>query len=154
MIRVRSIPLPKGRAQWSLLAFTGVLQFSVNYSLVFWSELHISSGLAAVLQATIPVFGIFLAAVYLPEENFSLVKVLAIVLGVAGVGVIFIEQLRLESLMSFIGSVAIVIGAFAAAQSSILTKAKGGDIHPASILFESIETAIAFLDEVYRQSIG
>ena len=37
-----------------LIALTGILQFAVNYSLVFWSEQHISSGLAAVLQAMIP----------------------------------------------------------------------------------------------------
>ena len=36
--------------------------------------------------------------------------------------------------------------------SSLVTDELG--IDPASILFESIETAIAFLDEVYRQSIG
>ena len=30
----------------------------MNYALVFWAELHISSGLAAVLNATIPLFGL------------------------------------------------------------------------------------------------
>ena len=40
--------LPKTRADWILLAFTGVLMFAINYGLLFWGELHVSSGLAAV----------------------------------------------------------------------------------------------------------
>ena len=45
--------LPQRRFDYMLLAFTGVLMFAVNYGLLFWGELHVSSGLAAVLQATI-----------------------------------------------------------------------------------------------------
>ncbi len=135
IILVSRIGLPANARDWRLLAITGVLQFSINYSLVFWSELHISSGLAAVLQAMIPVFGLILAAVYLPEEKITMLKIAALGIGVAGVGVIFYEQLSIESTMAFAGSVAIVIGAFAAAQASILTKAKGGNMHPAILIF-------------------
>ncbi|HSI88667.1 MAG TPA: DMT family transporter, partial [Pyrinomonadaceae bacterium] len=49
--------------------------------------------------------------------------------------VIFIDQLRVESTLAFAGSVAIVVGAYAAAQASILIKARGVGLHPASILF-------------------
>src|SRR2546423_14799527 len=58
IIRVRKIPLPKGSKEWRLIAFTGVLQFSINYSMVFWSEQYITSGLAAALQAIVTVFGV------------------------------------------------------------------------------------------------
>src|ERR1700738_3121261 len=51
--RVRLGPLR--RSDHVILAFTGVLMFGVNYMSVFWGELHVSSGLAAVLQATIPI---------------------------------------------------------------------------------------------------
>src|SRR5436189_252747 len=53
--RVRLLPLH--RADYVALAFTGILMFAINYTLLFWGELHVSSGLAAVLQATIPIFG-------------------------------------------------------------------------------------------------
>ncbi|NNE67860.1 MAG: EamA family transporter [Pyrinomonadaceae bacterium] len=135
ILSLSRIELPRKGSEIRLLAITGVLQFSVNYSLVFWSELHITSGLAAVLQATIPVFGLALAAVYLPEEKITKLKITALVLGVAGVAVIFYEQLTIQSLMAFGGSVAIVVGAFAAAHASILTKARGGSMHPAVLLF-------------------
>jgi drug/metabolite transporter (DMT)-like permease len=135
LLRVQKIPLPKTARDWRLLLLTGTLQFAINYSLVFWAEQHISSGLASVLQANISVFGLILAWIHLPSERITLKKILAVCLGVAGVAVIFSDQLRIQNTAAFLGSVAIVISAYAASQSSILVKAKGGSLHPASMLF-------------------
>jgi drug/metabolite transporter (DMT)-like permease len=131
----RRLPFPKTSSEWKLIAFTGVLQFSINYSTVFWSEQYITSGLAAVLQAMITVFGLVLAWFFLPNEKITTQKIIAVVVGVIGVAVIFIDQLRVEDLMAFLACVAIVVGAYAAAQASILVKAKAGGIHPASLVF-------------------
>lgn len=135
IIKLQKIPLPKTAREWRLIALTGVLQFSFNYSAVFWSEQYISSGLAAVLQAMITVFGLLLAWFFLPEERITKLKIFAVLMGIVGVAVIFIEQLKVESLLAFAGCVAIVAGAYAAAQASILVKAKGGNLHPASMVF-------------------
>jgi drug/metabolite transporter (DMT)-like permease len=135
VIKLQKLPLPHTANDWKLIALTGILQFSVNYSLVFWSEQYISSGLAAVLQAMITVFGLVLAWIFLPAERITWLKVFAVVLGIIGVAVIFIEQLQINSVLAFAGCVAIVVGAYAAAQASILVKAKGGAFHPASLVF-------------------
>jgi len=138
IIAVRKIPFPKGKAQWRLMAITGILQFSINYSMVFWSEQYISSGLAAVLQATIPVFGLMFAWKLLPEERITALKITAIFAGIIGVTLIFIDQLAVQSFMAFAGSVGIIIGALAAACASILVKAKASGIDPAMIVFSQI----------------
>lgn len=135
IIRLKKIPLPRTKKEWKFLALTGLLQFSFNYALVFWSEKYISSGLAAVLQATIPIFGLFFAWIHLSNETIGWRKISAIILGVVGVAVIFIEQLQINSFMAFTACLAIVVGACAAAEASILTKAFGGRQHPASIVF-------------------
>jgi drug/metabolite transporter (DMT)-like permease len=135
IIFFQKIPLPKTKRDWKLLALTGVLQFSINYSLVFWSEQYISSGLAAVLQAMISVFGLVLAWIHLPNEKITWLKFASVMLGIGGVAVIFIEQLQINSFMAFAGCAAIVVGAYAAAHASILVKAFGGNLHPASLLF-------------------
>lgn len=134
IIRVQKIPLPQTSREWKLLALTGVLQFSINYSLVFWSEQYISSGLAAVLQAMISVFGLVLAWIHLPDERITRLKIIAVLLGIGGVAIIFIEQLQINSLMAFAGCAAIVVGAYAAAHGSILVKAHGGNLHPATMV--------------------
>src|SRR5262249_3945953 len=38
--------LPRTRNDYFVLAFTGILMFAVNYTLLFWAELYVSSGLA------------------------------------------------------------------------------------------------------------
>src|SRR4029079_4960453 len=53
VVRVRRIALPDNKRDWGLRALTGVLSFTLTYGLVFWGEQHISSGLAALLQATL-----------------------------------------------------------------------------------------------------
>ncbi len=135
IIKIQKIPLPKTRSEWKLLALTGILQFSLNYSTVFWSEQYISSGLAAVLQATITVFGLLLAWIFLPDERITWIKICAVVLGILGVVVIFHDQLQVNNFLAFIGCAAIVFGSYCAAQASILVKAKGSGIHPAAMVF-------------------
>ena len=41
------IAWPQTRREWQLIVLTGILQFTVNYSTVFWAEQYITSGLAA-----------------------------------------------------------------------------------------------------------
>ncbi len=133
-LKVNGIAIPSIRKNWRFLAITGALQFFVNYGLLFWGEQFISSGLAAVLQATIPAFGLILARIYV-GESITGIKVASILLGIAGVGVIFREQLVLNGELAFTGSLAVVVGAFAASYASVLTKARGLSFHPAGLLF-------------------
>ncbi|HEY8560776.1 MAG TPA: EamA family transporter [Pyrinomonadaceae bacterium] len=134
VLLIRNIELPKGKRIWLIILITGLLQFFFNYGLLFWGEQHISSGLAAVLQATIPAFGLVLARIYVGEQITGL-KIFSLLLGLAGVAVIFREQLFLNGRMAFLGSLAVVVGAFGAAYASVLTKAKGGGVNPASLVF-------------------
>jgi O-acetylserine/cysteine efflux transporter len=145
IIRVQEIPLPRTGAEWRLLALTGFLQFGLNYSSVFWSEQYITSGLAAVLQATITVFGLALAWIFLPDERVTARKLLAVAIGILGVTVIFIDQLKVENWMAFLGCVGIVGGSYCAAQASILVKARAASIHPASLLFGQMICALPFI---------
>lgn len=145
IMAVRGIEPPRTRCEWRLIALTGFLQFAVNYSMVFWSEQYITSGLAAVLQATITVFGLVLAWFFLPAERITPQKIIAVAIGIIGVTVIFVDQLRVENWMAFLGCVGIVIGAYAAAQASILVKAKAGGIHPASLVFGQMICGLPFI---------
>ncbi|MGQ0541141.1 MAG: DMT family transporter [Blastocatellia bacterium] len=138
LIILSKIAMPKTAAEWKLIALTGFLQFSLNYSAVFWSEQYITSGLAAVLQAMITVFGLLLAWIFLPGEKITTAKIVGVSIGIVGVAIIFLDQLRVESVMAFAGCVAIVVGAYAAAQASILIKAKGSGLHPASLVFSQM----------------
>jgi drug/metabolite transporter (DMT)-like permease len=135
IIRARRIVLPRSRADWTLLAVTGVLSFTFNYGLVFWGEQHVSSGLAALLQATIPVFGLVIAHFYLPGEQMTPAKILGVILGVAGVGVIFSNQLTVAGGLALAGSAGLVVGSACAAYANVLVKSRGGKMEPATLAF-------------------
>ena len=63
--------MPDSAGEWGYLALTGLLAFTINYGAVFWGEQHVSSGLAAVLQTTIPAFGLLIAHFHLPGERIT-----------------------------------------------------------------------------------
>ena len=131
VVFARRRPLPRAARDWVLLGVTGVLSFGLNYGLLFWGEQHISSGLAALLQATIPAFGLVFAHLHLPGERLTVARMAGVGLGVAGVGVIFSNQLTVSGEMALWGSAAIVLGAVFVAYSNVLVKAFGGHLDPA-----------------------
>ncbi|HEX2269494.1 MAG TPA: EamA family transporter [Pyrinomonadaceae bacterium] len=133
LVWTRHLPLPGNRRDWLLLAVTGVLSFSLNYGLVFWAEQYITSGLAALLQATLPAFGLLLAHIYLPSERITWVKIAGVILGVCGVGVVFSNQLAISGRQALAGCVAMVLSAFFAAYSNVLVKKHAGKLNPAVI---------------------
>ena len=85
----------EGRREKVLWLVNGVLSFCLSYSAVYWSEQYIPSGLAAVLFATYPLFVAALAHFLLPGERLAPVAVVGMVLGFAGVAVIFSDDLTL-----------------------------------------------------------
>lgn len=131
LIRIRRIALPRARADWVLLAGSGILSFGLNYGLVFWGEQYITSGLAALLQATLPAFGLVFAHLHLPSERLTWTKLGGVVLGVCGVGVVFSNQLVVSGRQALAGCVALVLSAMFAAYSNVLVKAFGKHLNPA-----------------------
>jgi drug/metabolite transporter (DMT)-like permease len=131
VVGARGSRLPRAWRDYALIAGTGVLAFTINYGLLFWGEQHVSSGLAAVLQATIPAFGLALAHLHLPGERLTAAKAAGVVLGIVGVGVIFSHQLSASGEMALWGSAAIVVGAACAAYSNVLVKARGRELDTA-----------------------
>ena len=131
IIRLRRIQLPQARFDWILLAITGILSFGFNYGLVFWGEQYISSGLAALLQATLPAFGLVFAHFHLPGERLSWARIGGVILGVFGVGVVFSNQLAIAGSRALAGCVALILSAMFAAYSNVLVKKYGKHLNPA-----------------------
>ena len=125
--------LPRSRADYFVLAGTGLLMFTVNYTLLFWAELHVSSGLAAVIQASIPIFGMIFAHWMLPDEPLRWQRLFGALVAMAGVGLICARLLNFNGWLAFLGGVAIAIGAASAAFSNVLLKAKKIQLAPSML---------------------
>jgi drug/metabolite transporter (DMT)-like permease len=125
--------LPLRRRDYATLAITGVLMFAVNYTLLFWAELHVSSGLAAVLQATIPIFGMIFAHWMLPDEPLRFRRLAGAIIAIGGVTVICWRLLGMNGSLAFWGGVAVVFGAASAAFANVLVKAQSIQLAPAML---------------------
>ena len=131
VILIRRIRLPSSSREWGLLAYTGLLSITINYALVFWGEQYISSGLAALLSATVPLFGLPLAHRYLAAEPLSRSKVIGVLLGLLGIAVVFSGEFGVGGPRAFWASAGIILAALATAHASVLVKARGTHIDPA-----------------------
>jgi drug/metabolite transporter (DMT)-like permease len=127
------IPLPRDPRDWRLVAGTGVLLLGVNYALLNWGIQFISSGLTAVLQASTPAFSLLFAHVLRAGERITGRKVAALAMGIAGVGVVFSNQLEVAGPAALKGSVAVVAGAVCVALAYVLMKKHGTHLHPSVI---------------------
>jgi drug/metabolite transporter (DMT)-like permease len=116
--------LPPRRSDYFVLGFTGLLMFALNYGLLFWAELHVSSGLAAVIQASIPIFGMIFAHWMLPDEPLRWQRLAGALVAMGGVAIICARLLSLNGWLAFIGSLGITVGAASAAFSNVMLKAR------------------------------
>ena len=59
------------RAAWRHCLVLGVLNAALPFWLIAWGEQHIDSGLAAVVQASVPIFNALLVLRFLPHERLT-----------------------------------------------------------------------------------
>jgi drug/metabolite transporter (DMT)-like permease len=134
VLTLRGTPLPRTRTEISLVAVTGLLLLGLNYILVFWGAQHIPSGLTAVLQATTPAFGVVFISHYLPAERVTFFKLCALALGIAGVAIIFSDQIRIAGWVSLAGCAAVTGGALCVAYSYVLVKTYLNHLNPLALV--------------------
>jgi drug/metabolite transporter (DMT)-like permease len=128
------VKLGRSRAERWLWLANGVLTFAVPYGILYWAEQVVPSGLAAVLYATYPLMIALIAHVLLPEERLTWRKVVGVLIGFAGVAVIFSEDFRALGGSRVLTAAAILlISPFCAALGSALVKRWGQGVHPLSI---------------------
>jgi len=130
---LRRRPLRYSRADWRLMVTTGLIVFAFNYTLVFWGEVQISAGLAALLYTTFPILGMLQAHWLLPSEPLTPRKLGGALLAVVGVAVIFHSQIELRGPMALIGSLALVAAAAGTAYADVLIKGSGAHIEPVTM---------------------
>jgi drug/metabolite transporter (DMT)-like permease len=84
-LRARQLVVPRSRAAWLAFAGMGALNNLVPFTLIFWGQTTIASGLASVLNATTPVFSILVAHALTTDERITAPKLAGVALGLAGV---------------------------------------------------------------------
>lgn len=123
---------PRGRGEWFVVGWVGIMLFALDYGLIYWGEQHLESGLTAILFATLPLITAFFAHAYVPGDRLTPRKLAGTVLAFLGVVALFGDHVRLDP--SKAGPMlAIVASAACAAAAGVVTKRHGRHLHPAAL---------------------
>ncbi|MGR3435560.1 MAG: DMT family transporter [Shimia sp.] len=102
VVAVTGRAVPRAPGLWIGFAGMGALNNVVPFSLQAWGQLHIESGMVAILNAGTAVWGTLIAALFLADERLSVRKVVGVGIGFLGVataiGIGDLAQLDLRSL--------------------------------------------------------
>ena len=91
-VRLRGETMPVAWRAWMLFLVMGALNNVVPFTLIAWAQTEIASGLAAILNATTPLFTVVLAHVLTGDERMTLGKLAGVLIGLAGVAVLIGPQ--------------------------------------------------------------
>ena len=76
------------RAGWVPLLVLGAINASIPFTLIGWGQKHIDSGIAAIANASVPIFVVLLAIRYRPSEKVTGSRAVGIAAGLVGVAVL------------------------------------------------------------------
>ncbi|MBA3330695.1 MAG: DMT family transporter [Actinobacteria bacterium] len=104
----------------------GLVNAAVPFTLIAWGEKHIDSGIAAIANATVPLFVVLLAIRFRPSERVRGGRLVGILLGLVGVGVLAGAQPD-GGLWAVAGTLAVVLASLAYASGSLYGQLRVAD---------------------------
>ena len=87
--------LPRSLSLLIGIAFMGLINNALPFTLITWSEQYIDSSMAAILNSTVPLFAVVFSHFALKDESFTLRRAVGVVVGFLGVLVLFAPDLFL-----------------------------------------------------------
>jgi drug/metabolite transporter (DMT)-like permease len=73
------------RQAWRAFLVIAMLNSVMPFSLIVWAQSHIASAVAAILNATTPLFTVIVAQLYTNDEKLSSERVFSVLVGLMGV---------------------------------------------------------------------
>lgn len=121
VIITRRIPLPHTLKEWAPLLVLGMTNIAIPFFLISWGQKSIDSGVASILDATVPLFTILVAHFLLHDDKMTTAKVLGLLTGFVGVVVLMSKDIGASS-SSLLGQLAVITACVFYAASSIIAR--------------------------------
>jgi drug/metabolite transporter (DMT)-like permease len=113
--------LPRTFKEWFPILFLGISNVAIPFFLISWGEQSIDSAVAAILDATVPLFTIVIAHLALHDDKMTVQKVLGLLTGFAGVVVLMSKDIG-QSASPLLGQAAVVLACAFYAGSSVYAR--------------------------------
>lgn len=134
------LPFPRGRSLLGILVI-GVLQFGVNYALLYRSLLHVQAGLVSVILALGPLVTFFVAMAH-RQEVFQWRVLIGGLLAVGGIAIVFRHELNAS--VPLLPMLAVILASVCVAEANILFKSLP-KAHPVTTNALAMATGAAIL---------
>ncbi|NTF40688.1 DMT family transporter [Rhizobium rhizogenes] len=85
IVRMTGHSMPRDRQAWLAFFGMGFLNNVIPFLLIVWGQTHIASGLASILNATTPLFGVVVAHFLTADEKMTGNRLIGVIVGFAGV---------------------------------------------------------------------
>lgn len=79
------LKLPRQREVWQAFFIMGLFNNAIPFSLIFWGQSQIPSGLASILNATTPISTVLVAHALTTDEKLTPGRLVGVLVGLAGV---------------------------------------------------------------------
>jgi drug/metabolite transporter (DMT)-like permease len=86
-VAAKGLSAPRNPRLWGAFLVMGLLNNAIPFTLITWGQLTITSGLAAILNASTALMGVLLASVLFRDERLTPARLAGVMLGFAGVTV-------------------------------------------------------------------
>ena len=120
--RVIATPFPRDATTWWHLTVMAALNNVVPFTLIFWGQIHISVGLASILNATSPLFGVLVAHLMTQDDRLSVGRVVGLIAGFAGVVVLIGPDLVTELGANVLAELACLAASFSYAVGAVFSR--------------------------------
>jgi len=125
--------LPRGRAQWSAVAWASALNILGYHALLYWGQGHTLEAIAAVIVGLNPILATIFSRVLLKDERVGLLGAVGLVVGLGGIAILSLlkggQPLDLQGLGEFA-----VVGAVACwALGTVVTRRINHKMKPATL---------------------
>jgi drug/metabolite transporter (DMT)-like permease len=117
------------RERWRILTLFAAVEMAVPWPLLGFGEVHISSSLAAILVATVPLFVALLAMRFDHSERPTVTRLVGMLIGLAGVVALVGIDIGGAG-DELLGALAILVVAFLYAIGPMIVKRRLSDVDP------------------------
>lgn len=87
VMSLSGLRMPREPRAWAAFLEMGLLNNAIPFCLIVWGQTHIASGLAAILNATTPLFTVVAAHIFTSDERMTGGRLVGVLMGLAGVAV-------------------------------------------------------------------
>jgi drug/metabolite transporter (DMT)-like permease len=109
------------RAWWVYL-FIGFFNVALPFVLISWAETNISSGLASILNSTVPLFTMMIASLFFKEDRMTAVRIIGLVVGFTGVLILMANRMVDNTEAHTLGIIAMLVAAACYGASSVFAR--------------------------------